>query len=161
MAEYLPKNWRDHVTIDHGTEELERQEEALYLSAKAGSLFEPDMTQKEWNRFCEAAELEETERRAKVPRQYSELTKKQRRVLKKGSESIKSAGVRKVIEKREELIKHLRPQCVDVNDDDFEDEILKELGITEDEFKGIDKSLGNITNEDWQELEKRNEVVEE
>lgn len=162
MAEYVgEKNWRDRVTVDHSTEELERQEEALYLSAKSGSLFEPDMTQEEWEKFCRAAETEERERRAKVPRRHSELSNRDRKVLRKGSESIKSAGVRKIIEKREELIKQLRPQCVDVNDKEFEDEILKELGITEEEFKGVDKSLGNITNEDWQELEKRNEVMED
>ncbi len=153
MAEYLPKDWRDRITIDQSTGDLERQEEALYLSAKSGSLFEPDMTDQEWGKFCEAAELEEFERRAGVPKKLSSLTTEQKEILSKGGESVKSAGVRKIIKKREELIKRLRPQCVDTNDAAFEDEILKETGLTEEEFKTVDTSLGKISETEWKQLE--------
>jgi len=64
--------------------------------------------------------------------------------------------VKKVLAKRDKLIKKLRPQCVDPNDDAFEKEILEDLGITEEEFKNIDKSLGRLA--DWDDLEERNKV---
>lgn len=153
MAEYVPKDWRDRITVDHSTGDLERQEEALFLSAKAGSLFEPDMTGEEWEKFCQAAELEERERRSGVSKKLSALTSEQKKLLSKGGESVKSAGVRKIIEKREELIKRLRPQCVDPNDAAFEDDILKEIGLTEEEFKAVDTSLGKISEAQWKQLE--------
>jgi len=161
MAEYVgEKNWRDRVTVDPTTLELERQEEALFLSAKSGSLFLPDMTPKEWARFVEAATLEEEERRNGVSDEFSQLTKKQRLVLEKAGTSIKSKGVRKVIEKRDELMKRLRPQCADVDDAQFEKELLEELGMTAEEFKQVDSRLGRISEQEWQGLEKANEVLD-
>jgi hypothetical protein len=160
MAERVYKDWRDHVTVNPEESELERQDEALFASAKSGSLFEPDMTPKEWRQFCRAARIEEEERKAKVPKRHSQLSKKQRELLDKGSGSIKNAGVRKLIEKREELIKRLRPQCVDANDAEFEKALLEELGMTEDEFKRVDKSLG-LSEQAWQELEKLNDVEDD
>ena len=160
MGEYVPKDWRDRIVVDPDTEDLERKEEALFLSAKAGSLFEPDMTDKEWKRFCKAARLEEEERRAKIPRKDSQLTKKQRELLKKGSTSIKSEGVKKVIAERDELIRRTRPQCVDPDDSEFEKDLLEDLGLTEEEFKSVNKGLGQISEEEWQELEKLNQPEE-
>jgi hypothetical protein len=161
MAEYIgAKDYRDRITVDPSTQELERQEEALFLSAKSGSLFLPDMTRKEWARFVKAATLEEEERRAGVAEEFSELTKKQRLVLEKAGTSIKSKGVRKVIAKREELMERLRPQCSDVTDEVFEKELLEELGMTAEEFKQVDTKLGQISETQWQELEKANEVLD-
>jgi len=161
MAEYIgEKDYRDRITVDPSTLELERQEEALFLSAKSGSLFLPDMTQKEWRRFVRAAELEERERRAGVPHQDSELTKGQRKVLDKAGTSIKSKGVRRVIEKREELMKRLRPQCCDADDAEFEEQLLEELGMTAEEFKQVDTKLGGISEQEWKKLEKLNEVLD-
>lgn len=156
MSEYLPKDWRDQVTVDPTTGELDRAEEALYLSAKSGSLFEPDMNAKQWEKFCVAAELEELERQAKTPKAHSQLTPQQRKLLAYGGENVKSAGVKKILKRREELVKRLRPQCVDANDDVFEKEMLEGLGMTEEEFRGVDKSLGAITPQQWEALEKRN-----
>lgn len=160
MAEYVQKDWRDNVTFNPEEAELDRQDEALYASAKAGSLFEPDMTPKEWRRFCRAAGIEEEERKMKVPKRHSQLTKKDRAILDKGSDSIKSAGVRKLIEKRDKLIERLRPQCVDAEDFQFEKELLEEIGMTEEEFKKVDKSLG-LSEQQWQELEKLNDVEDD
>ena len=153
MGEYVNNSWKDLVTVDHRVSDLDRSEEALFLSAKSGSLFEPDMTPGEWKEFCEAAGDEERERKAKVPKEFSQLSDGQREVLKKGSESIKSEGVRKLIERREDLIKQLRPQCVDADDSVFEAELLEELGMTEEEFKNLDTRVGEITEKAWQELE--------
>lgn len=160
MAEYVHKDWRDHVTINTGEAKLERQEEALFQTAKSGSLFEPDMTKKEWRRFCRYAAIEEEERKAKIPREHSQLTEKQWALLDKGSGSIKSPGVRKLIAEREQLIKHLRPQCVDAQDVEFEKQLLEEIGMTAEEFKHVDKSLG-MSEQAWQELEALNEPEEE
>ncbi len=157
MSEYLPKDWRDQVTVDPTTEELDRAEEALFLSAKAGTLFEPEMNASEWDEFCHAATLEEQERRDGVPRARSSLTKEQRTVLAQGSDSVKSAGVRKVLKRRDDLIKRLRPQCTAVNDDEkIMEEMLDDLGITAEEFKNVDKTLGAITPQEWEDLQARN-----
>ncbi len=152
-------NWADRTSIDPQSQELEATEEQLYLSAKSGSLFEPEMTQEEWRQFCDAAALEEEERKGGVPRKASRLTKKQTELLQTGAESVKSPGVRKVLKRREELIKRLRPQCVDPGDEAFEKEMLDDLGLTEEEFKAVDKRLGPL--EDWEELEKLNEPAGE
>jgi hypothetical protein len=157
MGEYLPKDWRDQVTVDPDTEALERAEEALHLSAKSGSLFLPDMTPKEWRRFVKAARIEEEERRAGVPRKASRLTEKQRAVLEKASESVRNIGVQKVLKRRDELVKRLRPQCVDADGGEMAEQMLEELGLTEEEFKALDKSLGRISEVEWQELEARNQ----
>jgi hypothetical protein len=114
------------------------------------------MTAKEWRKFCDAAGLEEQERKDKVPKEYSQLTKSQRKLLKHAGESVKSPGARKLIERREKLIKHYRPQCVDPNDEEFEKALLEDLGLTAEEFKNIDKRLGPL--EDWDELEELNKV---
>ena len=78
MPEYVRKDPRDLFTIDPTTEELDRAEEALFLSAKVGTLFEPEMNTGEWDEFCRAATLEEQERRDGVPRTRSSLTEEQR-----------------------------------------------------------------------------------
>lgn len=156
MAEHVPKNWRDQVSVDPDNKELEKSEEALYASAKSGSLFEPEMTRKEWNDFCTAAAIEEEERKGGVPEEESALTDKQRKLLELGSQSIRNPGVRKVIEKRAELIKRLRPQCVDPTGEEMEREILEELGMTVEEFKAVSKKLGPLDN--WDELEALNQV---
>lgn len=156
MAEYVPKDVRDHLSFDPESRELDRTEEELYLATKSGQLLEPEMTKKEWRKFCEAATLEEQERRAKTPEDLSTLTEDQRELLDKGGESVKSPHAKRLLAKREELLKTIRPQCVDANDDEFERELLEDLGMTADEFKQIDKSLGPL--EDWDELEKRNMV---
>jgi len=161
MAERVDHSWEDSLSVDPANRELDRAEEALYLSAKSGSLFLPKMGPKEWKRFCDAATIEENERKFKVPKSQSQLTASQRKTLKKASTSIKSPGVRRVIEKREELIKRLRPQCVDANDEDFEAALLEELGMTEDEFKTAAGRTGKMPEKEWQALQKLNEVKEE
>lgn len=157
MAEYVRKDLRDRVTVDPGNEELDRAEEALFLSAKAGTLFEPEMNASEWDEFCHAATVEEEERRDGVSRASSSLTKEQRAVLDQGSDSVKSPGVRKVLARRDDLIKRLRPQCTAVNDDQtIMEEMLDDLGITAEEFKHVDQTLGAITPQDWEDLQARN-----
>lgn len=159
--EYMEHSWKDSISVDPANSELDRTEEALFLSAKSGSLFMPRMGPKEWARFCEAAELEEQERKDKVPKSLSQLTPRQRKTLKKASESVKSPGVRKVLARREELMKQLRPQCVDVNDEDFETALLEELGMSEEEFKEAAGRQGKMPEQEWQALEALNEVKEE
>lgn len=156
MAEYVQKDPSDLFVSDPESRELDRTEEALYLSAKSGHLLEPEMTPKEWRQFCEAAGTEEEERRSGTPDTLSRLTPEDRALLDKGGESVKSPAARKLLERRERLIKRLRPQCVDANDEAFEKELLDDLGLTAEEFKRIDKSLGPL--QDWDELEKRNAV---
>ena len=153
MAEFVPKDVRDHLSVDPDSAALDRTEEELYLATKSGQLLEPDMTQKEWRKFCKAATIEETERRAGTP---SSLSAKQLEILEKGGESVKSKHAKKLIAKREELIKSIRPQCVDANDDEFEKELLEGLGMTEEDFKKVDTSLGPLS--DWDALEKLNKV---
>jgi hypothetical protein len=161
MAEYLPKDWRDQVSFDPDTGELERAEEALFLSAKSGSLFEPEMDEKEWAEFCKAATLEEEERKSKVPKSHSQLTPEQRKILKHGGENVKSPGVKKILKRREKLVERLRPQCVDADDSGFEEELLDDLGMTADEFKQVSPALGEISPKEWEDLEKRNQPKEE
>jgi len=142
---------RETVRLSAGATEAGITREALDRARHATRLYAA---------FCRAAGIEEEERKAKTPKRHSQLTEKQRELLDKGSDSIRSAGVRKLIEKRDKLIERLRPQCVDAQDFEFEKELLEELGMTEEEFKQVDKSLG-LSEQQWQELQKLNDVEDD
>ncbi len=124
---------------------LEKQEQALFMAAKSGSLFEADMSPEEWEKFLVAAEIEETERKAGTPEKLSRLTEEQREVLE--SVSIpKSKSAQKVLTKREELIERARPQCVDADYSEQADEaakdVKKEFGMERQDWAFIDTTLG-------------------
>lgn len=159
MAEYSDTSDADRVYIDPEAEELRRQEEGIYMAAKAGALFMPKMTRRDWAAFCRAATIEEHERRMGIPPSQSQLRRKDRAALDK-VQNLKSPKVRRMLKRREELITTQRPQCVDPNDEDFEDAILQELGMTAEEFSQVDKSTGGAIP-DWDEIEAENRPSEE
>lgn len=160
MAEFIDRNDADRFTADPGTEELRKMEEGVYLAAKRGSLFMPKMTRREWAKFCRAATIEEHERQVGVPAGRSQLTKGDREALGKITR-LRSPAVRKMLQRREELIETQRPQCVDPNDEEFEDAILEELGMTAEEFSQVDKKVGHITPQEWEDMEAKNRPNEE
>ena len=160
MAESVDRTDADRITVDPASEKLRLAEEGLFMAAKRGSLWMPKMTRREWAQFREAVTIEENERKFGIPEHKSELTSKHKAALDKIA-APKSKSVQKMLDDREDLIPHVRPQCVDPNDEAFEDEILEELGMTAEEFSQVDKRVGNITPQEWENLQALNEPSEE
>jgi hypothetical protein len=126
-------------------EDLEREEQAIYMAAKSGSLFEADMSEEDWEQFLFASEIEETERAAGTPKSHSRLTEAQRSLL-SDAQIPKSKVIQRTLTKRRELIERARPECVDADGSELAEEaakdIEKEFGLSEADWGQIDTSLG-------------------
>ena len=124
--------------------ELQRTEDDIWLAARRGSLFVPDLAAKDWDDFCSAATKAETERRNCVPPGRSTLTEDEHLILKR-ADSCRDEQTAALLEKREELSRTVRPQSVDVDGTEEAAEVEKllaeEFGDI-GEWGNIDTSIG-------------------
>jgi hypothetical protein len=127
----------------HEAGELQSVEDKIFVQAKYGDLFEPDITRGDWEAFCVAAEKEEVERRSYVPAGNSQVTEDERTLLAR-ADTYRDEGAEQLLEKREKLARAVRPQCTDANSEEeaavVEKLVNEEFGI--EDWGSIDTSIG-------------------
>ena len=137
------EGWEDFFSDSHEAGELQRVEDRIFSEAKNGDLFEPDITRGDWEAFCVAAEKEEVERHAYVPKGQSEITEDEQKLLARAG-TYRDERSEQLLEKREKLARAVRPQCTDANGYEEAEDVAKlvdkEFGI--EDWGAIDTSIG-------------------
>lgn len=133
----------DFFGDSHEAGELQRIEDRIFVEAKNGDLFEPDISRSDWEAFCVAAEKAEVERLAYVPKGQSQVTEDEKKLLAR-ADTYRDEQAEALLEKRGRLARSVRPQCTDANSveeaDEVERLVNKEFGI--EDWGSIDTSIG-------------------
>ena len=123
--------------------ELQSVEDKIFVQAKHGDLFEPDISRADWEKFCVAAEKEEAERLSYVPKGKSQVTEDEKKLLAR-ADTYRDEQSEALLEKRDRLARAVRPQCTDANSEEEADEVERlvneEFGI--EDWGSIDTSVG-------------------